>query len=150
MSETAKLIVDGKEHELDIVVGSQGERALDIRKLRSDTGYITLDSGYGNTGATTGAITFLNGEQGILRYRGIPIEQLAEHSTFVETAYLLIFGRLPTKAELHEFSDNLTYHSMLHEGMRHFFDGYPATSHPMAKLSCVDSPARRRGWRFHE
>jgi citrate synthase len=137
MSDTAKLILDGNEHNLDVIVGSEGEHAIDIRELRNDTGYITLDSGYGNTGSTTSSITYLDGEQGILRYRGIPIEQLAEKSSFVETAYLLIYGELPNKAQLDRFSEQLTYHSMIHEGMRHFFHGYPQTSHPMAILSSM-------------
>lgn len=137
MSETAKLVLDGKEHELDIIEGSEGERAIDIRKLRATTGYVTLDSGYGNTGATMSKITYLDGEKGILRYRGVPIEDLAKKSTFVETAYLLVYGHLPTESELAEFRDQLTYHSMLHEGMRHFFNGYPQTAHPMAMLSSM-------------
>ncbi|MEM9489097.1 MAG: citrate synthase, partial [Myxococcota bacterium] len=138
MSETAKLVLDGKEYEFDIIVGSENERAIDITKLRAQTGgVITLDSGFGNTGATTSAITYLDGENGILRYRGVPIEQLAEKSTFVETAYLLIYGHLPTKTELDTFREELTYHSMLHEGMRHFFDGYPTSAHPMAILSSM-------------
>jgi citrate synthase len=137
MSETAKLIIGDQEYELPIVVGSEGERAVDIRKLRSKTGYVTLDPGFVNTGATTSSITFLNGEQGVLRYRGIPIEQLAEQSTFVETAYLLIYGKLPTADELARMSHMLTYHSMVHEDMRHLFDGFPATGHPMAALSAM-------------
>ncbi|MCG8421948.1 MAG: citrate synthase [Proteobacteria bacterium] len=137
MSDTAKLVLDGKEHDLDIVVGTQNERAIDIRKLRSETGYITLDSGFGNTGATTSGITYLDGENGILRYCGYPIEELAEKSTFVETAYLLIFGELPNSEQLSEFREQLTYHSMLHEGMRHFFDGFPQAAHPMGILSSM-------------
>jgi citrate synthase len=120
-----------------VTVGTENEHAIDIRALRNDTGYITLDTGYMNTGATTSAITYLDGEQGILRYRGYPIEELAEKSTFVETSYLLIHGRLPTQAELSEFSRKLTYHSMIHEGMRHFFEGFPDRSHPMAVLSAM-------------
>ncbi|HVK77966.1 MAG TPA: citrate synthase [Kofleriaceae bacterium] len=136
--KTAKLILaDGREHSLPVVVGSENEHAIDIRSLRNDTGYITLDSGYMNTGATTSAITYLDGEQGILRYRGYPIEELAEKSTFVETSYLLIHGKLPTQVELTEFSRKLTYHSMIHEGMRHFFEGFPPGSHPMAVLSAM-------------
>jgi len=136
--KTAKLtLADGREHTLPVTVGSENEHALDIRALRNDTGYITLDTGYMNTGATTSAITYLDGEQGILRYRGYPIEELAEKSTFVETSYLLIHGRLPTQAELSEFSRKLTYHSMIHEGMRHFFEGFPDRSHPMAVLSAM-------------
>ncbi|HUQ01502.1 MAG TPA: citrate synthase [Kofleriaceae bacterium] len=136
--KTAKLtLADGREHNLPVTVGSENEHAIDIRALRNDTGYVTLDTGYMNTGATTSAITYLDGEQGILRYRGYPIEELAEKSTFVETSYLLIHGRLPTQAELSEFSRKLTYHSMIHEGMRHFFEGFPDRSHPMAVLSAM-------------
>jgi len=136
--KSAKIILaDGKEHTLPVVVGSENEHAIDIRALRNDTGYITLDTGYMNTGATTSAITYLDGEQGILRYRGYNIEELAERSTFVETSYLLIHGKLPTQQELAEFSRKLTYHSMIHEGMRHFFEGFPPGSHPMAVLSAM-------------
>jgi citrate synthase len=137
MADEAKLIVDGNEYSLPIVVGSEGERAIDISKLRSATGYVTLDPGYKNTGATTSAITYLDGEQGILRYRGYPIEQLAEKSTFVEVSYLLIHGELPTETELQSFSRQLTIHSIIHEDMRHFFDGFPSSGHPMAILSSM-------------
>src|SRR5215510_3914947 len=136
--KTAKLTLpDGRAFDLPVMVGTENEPAVDIRSLRDETGYITLDSGYMNTGATTSAITYLDGEQGILRYRGYPIEELAEKSTFVETSYLLIHGKLPTQAELTEFSRKLTYHSMIHEGMRHFFEGFPPGSHPMAVLSAM-------------
>jgi len=136
--KTAKLtLADGREHTLPVVVGSENEHALDIRSLRADTGYVTIDAGYMNTGATASNITYLDGEQGVLRYRGYPIEELAEKSTFVEVSYLLIYGRLPTQAELTEFSRKLTYHSMIHEAMRHFFDGFPPGSHPMAVLSAM-------------
>jgi len=139
MSEKATLGYDRETYEMPIVEGSYGERAIDIRSLRKDTGLITLDSGFMNTGATTSAITYINGEEGILLYRGYPIEQLAESSTFVETSYLLIYGELPTPAQLKEFSKLLTYHSMLHEDMRHFFDGFPSSAHPMAVLSSMVS-----------
>src|SRR5262245_64106770 len=123
--KTAKLTVaDGKSYNLPVIVGTEDEHAIDIRALRADTGYITLDTGYMNTGATTSAITYLDGEQGVLRYRGYPIEELAERSTFVETSYLLIHGKLPNKEELAAFSKQLTYHSMIHEDMLHFFNGY--------------------------
>jgi citrate synthase len=128
---------DGRAFDLPVVVGTENEHALDILKLRDESGYITLDSGYMNTGATTSAITYLDGEAGVLRYRGYPIEELAEKSTFVETSYLLIHGKLPNKTELADFSKQLTYHSLIHEDMRHFFEGYPATSHPMAVLSSM-------------
>jgi citrate synthase len=137
MSQTAKLILEDKEYELPVIVGTENEKAIDISKLRAQTGYITLDNGYMNTGSTKSAITYLDGEQGILRYRGIPIEQLAEHSTFVETSYLLIYGELPTAEQLKNFSRLLTYHSMIHEDMKHFFDGFPAGAHPMAILSSM-------------
>jgi citrate synthase len=136
--KTATLTLpDGRTSTLPVTVGSENEHAIDIRALRNDTGYITLDSGYMNTGATTSAITYLDGEQGVLRYRGYPIEDLAEHSTFVETSYLLIHGKLPNKEELAAFSKQLTYHSMIHEDMLHFFNGYPPSSHPMAVLSAM-------------
>ena len=137
MSDNAKIILDGKEYTFPTIVGSEGEKAIDISSLRSKTGYVTLDPGYVNTGATTSAITFLDGEAGILRYRGIPIEQLAENSTFVETSYLLIYGNLPTAEQLTNFSRLLGKHSMIHEDMKHFFDGYPVTAHPMAILSSM-------------
>ena len=135
---TAKLVLpDGKETQLPVIVGSEDEHAVDITKLRADTGYITLDSGFMNTGSTTSAITYLDGEQGILRYRGYPIEELAEHSDFVEVSYLLINGKLPTKEERQKFSTDLTRHSLIHEDMHHFFGGFPASSHPMAVLSAM-------------
>src|ERR1041385_6828459 len=116
--KTAILKLDGKEIELPIIEGSEGEKAIDIQELRAKTGYITLDNGYMNTGACTSAVTFLDGERGILRYRGIPIEQLAEQSTFVETSYLLIYGKLPNKKELEAFTTNLTRHTLIHEDMK--------------------------------
>ena len=135
---TAKLsLPGGKETSLPVIVGTENEHAVDIRNLRGETGYITLDSGYMNTGSTASAITYLDGEQGILRYRGYPIEELAEQSDFVETSYLLIHGKLPTKAERAAFSTALTRHSLIHEDMHQFFAGYPPTSHPMAVLSAM-------------
>lgn len=135
---TAKLTLpNGKEATLPVIVGAEQEHAIDIRALRQDTGYITLDSGYMNTGSTTSAITYLDGEQGILRYRGYSIEDLAEQSDFVETSYLLINGKLPTATERDAFSKQLTYHSLIHEDMQNFFAGYPPTSHPMAVLSAM-------------
>jgi citrate synthase len=135
---TAKLILpDGKEATLPVTVGTEQEHAIDIKSLRAETGYITLDSGFMNTGSTTSAITYLDGEQGILRYRGYQIEDLAEHSDFVETSYLLINGKLPSRAERDAFSTKLTYHSLIHEDMVNFFAGYPPTSHPMAVLSAM-------------
>jgi len=135
---TAKLVLpDSKEVSLPVTVGTEDEHAIDIRSLRQETGYITLDTGYMNTGSTTSAITYLDGEQGILRYRGYPIEELAEKSNFVETAYLLINGELPTTAQREVFGRMLTRHSLIHEDMHQFFAGYPPTSHPMAVLSAM-------------
>src|SRR5215831_12063870 len=130
VSETVKL-------EVPVVVGTENEKALDIAQLRNKTGFVTLDPAFMNTASTTSAITYLDGEQGILRYRGIPIEQLGESSTFVETAYLLIYRHLPKRDELLRFSNLLTRHSLLHEDMKRFFDGYPSTAHPMAILSAM-------------
>jgi citrate synthase len=136
-ADNAQLNVNGTSLELPVIVGSEGEKAVDIAQLRNKTGYVTLDPAFMNTASTTSAITYLDGEKGILRYRGIPIEQLGEHSTFVETAYLLIYGHLPVKEELTRFSNLLTRHSLLHEDMKRFFDGYPSTAHPMAILSAM-------------
>jgi len=141
MSGTAELIIDGKSVELNTVLGSEGEVGIDISSLRNRTGCITLDPGYGNTGACESAITFIDGEKGILRYRGYDIAELAEKSTFIETAYLIIYGHLPSRAELSEFSDLLTENQMLHEGMRHHFEGFPPTAHPMAILSAMINAA---------
>lgn len=141
MTGTAQLIIDGKPIELNTIVGSEGEVGIDILALRSKTGCITLDPGYGNTGACESAITFIDGEKGILRYRGYDIAELAEKSTFIETAYLLIYGNLPTSAQLDEFSSHLTENEMLHEGMRHHFEGFPPTAHPMAILSAMINAA---------
>ncbi len=137
MADRAQLNVNGTAIELPVVTGTEGERAVDIAQLRNKTGYVTLDPAFMNTASTTSAITYLDGEQGVLRYRGIPIEQLGEHSTFVETAYLLIYGHLPKRDELMRFSNLLTRHSLLHEDMKRFFDGYPSTAHPMAILSAM-------------
>jgi citrate synthase len=137
MGKNARLIIDDNEFSLPIVEGSEGELALDISQLRNQTGYITLDSGFMNTGSTKSAVTYLDGEKGILRYRGIPIEQLAENSTFVESSYLLIYGELPTVEQLQHYSQLMTNHSMIHEDMKTFFDSYPATAHPMAILSSM-------------
>jgi citrate synthase len=130
---------EGKEYEFPIVEGTQAERGIDIAKLRDLTGLITLDPGYMNTGSCQSAITFLDGEKGILRYRGIPIEVLAEKATFVETSYLLIYGKLPNKKELETFTNTLTRHTMLHEDMKRFYDGFPRDAHPMAILSSAVS-----------
>jgi len=137
MSEIAKIELDGKVFEFPVVEGTENEKAIDITKLRGLTGYVTLDSGYKNTGATTSAITFLDGEEGILRYRGYPIEQLAEEASFLEVAYLLIYGELPTQAELDAFTNSITKHTLVHEDMKQFFEAYPAKAHPMGVLSSM-------------
>ena len=137
MAETAELTLDGKTISLPVIEGTEHEKAFDIGKLRDQTGYVTLDSGYKNTGATKSAITFLDGEEGILRYRGYPIEQLAEKSSFLEVAYLLIYGALPTQDELDHFSGQITKHTLVHEDMRKIFDGFPSATHPMAILSSL-------------
>ncbi len=138
MSEKmAKLELDGTSYSFPIVEGTEQEKAIDFSTLRQHTGHITFDEGYGNTGSCRSKITFIDGESGILRYRGIPIEQLAEKSNFIETAYLLIFGNLPSPKELTRFSDLLTDSQMLHENMKHHFEGFPFTAHPMAILSSM-------------
>jgi len=138
MAETAELnLPGGQSISLPIFEGTEHEKAFDIGKLRDATGYVTLDSGYKNTGATKSAITFLDGEEGILRYRGYPIEQLAEKSSFLEVAYLLIYGKLPTEAELKDFSGHITKHTLVHEDIRKIFDGFPSATHPMAILSSL-------------
>jgi citrate synthase len=138
---TAKLEVDGKVLEWPIIVGAEGERAIDFRNLRAKTGYITYDESYANTGSCQSRITFIDGEKGILRYRGIPIEELAEGSTFVQAAFLVIFGHLPTEAERLRFSGLLTKHQMIHEDMKFHFEGFPSSAHPMAILSAMINAA---------
>ena len=137
MSGKAILTVDGKTLELDTMVGSEGEKAIDIKPLRKDTGYITMDPGYLNTGACKSSITYIDGDAGILRYRGYPIEQLAEKSSFTEVAYLLTEGALPTKPQLEDFEQSLTRHSLLHEDLKRMFNSFPPKAHPMAILSSV-------------
>jgi citrate synthase len=137
MPQKAELRIDGRVIPLDVVEGSEGERALDIGRLRDETGLITLDPGYANTGSCESAITFIDGEAGVLRYRGYPIEQLAERCSFLEVAYLLIEGELPTRQQLQEFSHSITYHSMLHEDFRQFYRVLPKDAHPMAACSTV-------------
>jgi citrate synthase len=137
MSETAKLILGDKTYEFPVIEGTENEKAIDISKLRDQTGYVTLDIGYKNTGATTSSITFLDGEQGILKYRGYPIEQLAEKSSFIEVAYLLIYGELPTQQQLADFQFQISRHTLVHEDMKKFFDGFPSKSHPMGQLSSL-------------
>ncbi len=139
MDHNAILKIGDKQFEFPITEGTEGERGIDITQLRSLTGLVTLDSGYMNTGSCTSAITFLDGEKGILRYRGYPIEQLAESSNFVEVSYLLIYGQLPTKREAERFGRDITRHTMLHEDMKRFYDGFPRDAHPMATLSSAVS-----------
>jgi citrate synthase len=135
--ELLNVKVDSKVIELPVITGTEQEKGIDITKLRSETGYITLDPGYKNTGATKSAITFLDGEKGILRYRGYPIEQLAEKSTFLEVSYLLINGELPSKATLTDFETSITRRTLIHEDMKKFFDAYPSQSHPMGQLTSM-------------
>jgi len=142
MTETVKLEFEGKIIELPLVVGTEDERAIDISKLRQETGLITLDYGYANTGSCFSSITFMDGEKGILRYRGIPVDQLAEHATFIETAYLLINGKLPSRKELHKFSILLNDNSLVHEDMRSFYEKFPRASHPMGILSSMVNALR--------
>jgi citrate synthase len=141
MDNSAELILNGKSCKLPIIEGSEKERAVDISALRNDTGYITLDDGYGNTGSCESRITFIDGEKGILRYRGIPIEELAEKSTFIEVAHLIIMGKLPSSSELRRFSDLLTENEMLDEAMKYHYEGFPAHAHPMAILSSMINAA---------
>ena len=142
MTEYAKIVFQGKTYEFPIVVGSEGEKAIDISQLRQKTGLITLDPGYANTGSCASSITFMDGEKGILRYRGIPVEQLAEQSSFIETAYLLINGRLPTKEELNEVSVLFNDHSLVHEDIQIFYQNFPRASHPMGILSSMVNALR--------
>ncbi|MFO7775806.1 MAG: citrate synthase [Candidatus Hydrogenedentota bacterium] len=135
--DNAKLIYNGQEYELPVVVGTENEAGIDVSKLRGQTGAITLDPGYSNTGSCLSAITYLDGENGILRYRGYPIEQLAEYATFTEVAWLLIYGELPNKAQLADWRRQLSKHSFIHEDMLKFFEGFPITAHPMAILASM-------------
>ncbi|HTI58040.1 citrate synthase [Mucilaginibacter sp.] len=137
MSETAQLKIGDKTYDFPVIEGTEGEKAIDISKLRDQTGYVTLDIGYKNTGATQSAITFLDGELGILKYRGYPIEQLASKSSFIEVAYLLIYGELPTEKQLVDFQLHISRHTLVHEDMKKFFDGFPSKSHPMGQLSSL-------------
>jgi citrate synthase len=139
MSEIAKIELDGKVYELPVIEGSENEKAIDISKLRELTGYITIDTGYKNTGATKSSITFLDGELGILHYRGYSIEQLAEKASFPEVAHLLIYGELPNQSELNDFESSIKKHTLVHEDMKQFFEAYPAQAHPMGVLSSMIS-----------
>ncbi|NIJ54188.1 citrate synthase [Dyadobacter arcticus] len=139
MSQTAELILDGQKYEFPIIEGSEHEKAIDIAKLRDQTGYITIDAGYKNTGATKSAITFLDGEEGILNYRGYSIEDLAEKASFLEVAYLLIYGELPTEKQFAEFEHAIRTHTLVNEDMRKIFEGFPVNAHPMGVLSSLVS-----------
>jgi citrate synthase len=133
----ATLLLNGKEYTLPVMVGTEDEVAIDIATLRAKSGAITYDPAYGNTGSCSSKVAFIDGERGILRYRGYPIEQLAGNASFIEVAYLLIYGELPTKAELTGFKEKLTRHTLLHEDMKKFFEGFPKSAHPMAILSAM-------------
>ena len=135
--ETATISIGEKHYRYPVITGTENEHAIDTRTLRKDSGFITYDDGYGNTGSCRSAITYIDGEKGILRHRGIPIEQLAEKSTFLCTAYLIIYGELPTQAELANFRDRIRASAGLHEDLRHHFEGFPPSSHPMAVLSSM-------------
>jgi citrate synthase len=137
MADNVQITIDGKVLECPVIKGTEKEKAFDIGKLRATTGYITMDPGFGNTGSCKSAITYLDGDNGILRYRGIPIEQLAEKSTFVETSYLLIYGKLPNKKERESFSSAFGEHSSIHQDMINFFGSFPSSAHPMASLSAM-------------
>lgn len=137
MSETVKFTYGGKDFELPIIVGTENEKAIDIAKLRAQTGLITIDPGFKNTGSTTSSITFLDGELGVLRYRGYNIEELAEKSTFLEVAYLLIYGDLPTQNQYEKFTREITTHTLVHEDIKKILDGFPSNSHPMGVLSSL-------------
>jgi citrate synthase len=142
MDDYVTMTYQGKSYQLPVIVGSEGEKAIDITRLRAETGFITLDPGYANTGACQSSITYMDGEQGILRYRGIPVDELAAKSTFKETSYLLINGRLPTAEELRAFSVMLNDHSLVHEDMKTFYQNFPRAGHPMGILSAMVNALR--------
>lgn len=135
--ETAEIKLENKVFQLPVITGSEGEKAIDISTLRDQTGYITLDTGFKNTGSTQSSITFLDGENGILRYRGYPIEQLAEKSSFLEVSYLLIYGELPNSSQLADFISGVTHHTLIHEDMKKFYEGFPSKAHPMGVLASM-------------
>lgn len=137
MSNTAEIKVEGKTYELPVIEGTENEKAIDISSLRGDSGVITIDPGFKNTGSTTSAITFLDGEKGILRYRGYSIEELAEKSTFLEVAYLLIYGELPDQPTYDKFVGDITNHTLVHEDVKKILEGFPSTAHPMGVLSSL-------------
>ncbi len=134
---SAKLVYEGKEIALPVIEGTEKERAIDVRKLRAETGLVTYDDGYGNTGSCKSAITFIDGDQGILRYRGYPIEEVAERGRFTEVCYLLIYGRRPTLEELAAWRQKMTMHTLIHEDMKKFYEGYPPNAHPMAIMAAM-------------
>lgn len=137
MSQSAEIKFEGESYELPVIEGSEQEKAIDISKFRGTSGLITIDPGFKNTGSTRSSITFLDGEKGILRYRGYPIEQLADQSTFLEVSYLLIYGELPTSTQIAEFQQKITNHTLVHEDFKKLLDGFPSTSHPMGVLSSL-------------
>ncbi|GHB79200.1 citrate synthase [Persicitalea jodogahamensis] len=139
MSQTAQMTIEGQQYEFPVVEGTEQEKAIDISKLRGKSGYITIDPGFKNTGSTTSAITFLDGEEGILRYRGYSIEDLAEKASFLEVAYLLIYGDLPTADQYAEFEHEVRTHTLVNEDMRKIFEGFPVNAHPMGTLSSLVS-----------
>ena len=139
MSDKAELHYKGNVYQLPIIEGTQNEMALDISRLRNESGLITLDKGFKNTGSTESAITFLNGEEGVLKYRGYSIEDLADKSSFVEVSYLLIYGELPNTEQLESFQEEITNHTLVHEDVRSILDGFPSKSHPMGVLSSLVS-----------
>ena len=137
MSKTAELTFDGKTYELSVIEGTENEKAIDISNLRAQSGLITLDPGFKNTGSTQSAITYLNGEEGILRYRGYRIEDLSEKASFLDVAYLLIYGELPSDNEIKDFKENITHHTLVHEDIKKILDGFPSMAHPMGVLSSL-------------
>src|SRR5688500_19520138 len=139
MTDGATLSAEGKQLDLKLVEATEGNSGYDISALLKETGNVTLDGGFVNTASCTSAITYIDGDEGILRYRGYPIEQLAEHSTFLEVSYLLMYGELPTEVQLTEFTERVRMHTLLHEDMKRFFEGFPRDAHPMAVLSAAVS-----------
>ena len=139
MSKSAELNYDGKVYQLPVVEGSEGEKAIDISKLRSSSGLITIDKGFKNTGSTESAITFLDGEKGILRHRGYSIEELADKSSLIAVAYLVIYGELPTAEQLDKFKLEITRHTLVHEDVKAILDGFPSKAHPMGVITSLVS-----------
>ncbi|NDG87652.1 MAG: citrate (Si)-synthase, partial [Gammaproteobacteria bacterium] len=137
MTDPAKILLDGQSIDLPVIIGTENEKGIDVTRLQATTGYLTLDPGYANTGACRSAITFIDGEKGILRYRGYDIAELCEKSTFMEVSYLLIHGALPSQEQFSRFKDRVLLHSLIHEDMKSFFNSYPGHAHPMAILSSM-------------